>query len=478
MVSVSARALASLLLGWRESTTAPAYGALADRIRLLVLDGRIAMGTRIPAERDLAAQLGVSRTTITAAYAELRDTGYLDSIRGSGSIARLPSRVHAVADTPYAGYLDLSKAALPAIPSLPAAAERAAAELPAYLGGTGFDPIGLPVLRAAIADRYTLRGVPTEPEQIMVTIGAQHAIALLARTLLARGDSALVESPSYPNAYEALRLTGARLVPVTVTSEEGWDESALEQGLQRTSPALGYLMPDFHNPTGRTMAPELRERSIALATRQGTVLIADETMAELSIDRATTPLPFAAYAGRDAAASVVLIGSVGKTVWGGVRVGWIRAERQLIQRLVRARSAGDLGTPVLEQLIVKNLLEDYDAILSARSVQLRAGRDHLERALRATFPEWTVPHVDGGLTVWANLGAAVSSQLTLAARGQGLLLAAGPRFGIDGAFERFLRIPFGYSPEETDRAVEALALAWHSLSRIPIGDQGYLAEVV
>jgi DNA-binding transcriptional MocR family regulator len=472
MNTLSARSLASLVRGWREATAAPAYAALADRIRLLILDGRIPLGTRVPAERDLAVQLGVSRTTVTASYGELRDAGFLNSLRGSGSIARLPSRSPLTFDTHQTGYLDFSKAALPAIPALVDAAQRAAAELPAYLGDSGFDPIGLPVLRAAVADRYIARGLPTEPEQIMITIGAQHAIALLSRTLLGRGDSALVESPSYPHAYEALRLTGARLVPVSVTSDEGWDEAALEQGLQRSSPAMGYLMPDFHNPTGRTMPPEQRERMLALAERQGTVIVADETMAELTIDRADTPLPLAAYG------AAVTIGSVGKTVWGGVRIGWIRAERQLIQKLTRARSAGDLGTPALEQLVVKNLLEEYDTILETRRAQLRAGRDHLAGALAVAFPGWRVPRPDGGLTTWVNLGAPVSSQLTLAARAEGLLLAAGPRFGIDGAFERFLRIPFGYSAEETDRAVAALSAAWDSLTRGPLLDQSFLAEVV
>ena len=292
------------------------------------------------------------------------------------------------------------------------------------------------------------------------------------RTLLSRGDRALVESPSYPHAYEALRLTGARLVPVNVSTDEGWDEAALEQALQRTSPAVGYLMPDFHNPTGRTMPVALREKLLALAAAQGTTIIADETMAELGIDRAVNPLPLAAYG------PAILIGSVGKTVWGGVRVGWIRAERQVIQRLVRARGAGDLGTPILEQLVVKNLLGDFDAILAVRREQLRTGRDYLEGALRAAFPQWEVPHVDGGLTTWINLGSPVSSQLTLAARTEGLLLAAGPRFGIDGAFERFLRIPFGYSAEETDRAVAALTGAWAAIARGPLVEQGFLADVV
>ncbi len=472
MATISARVLASMLRDWRETSTAPAYVALADRIRLLVIDGRIPLGTRIAAERDLAAHRGISRTTVSASYAELREAGYLDSLRGSGSVARLPHRAPVVLDNASAGYLDFSKAALPAIPAIAEAARVAAAELPAYLGETGFDPIGIPSLRAAIADRYTARGLPTEPEQVMVTIGAQHAIALLARTLLGRGDAALVESPSYPHAFEALRLTGARLVPVNVTTDEGWDEAALEQALQRTSPALGYLMPDFHNPTGRSMPIALRQKLLELAQRQGTTVIADETMAELSIDRQLEPLPLAAYG------PAILIGSVGKTVWGGVRVGWIRAERQVIQRLVRARGAGDLGTPILEQLVVKALLEDFDSVLAVRREQLRTGRDHLERVLAEAFPHWQVPHVDGGLTTWINLGSPVSSQLTLAARSEGLLLAAGPRFGLDGAFERFLRIPFGYTAEETDRAVAALSAAWATVARGPVAEHGFLAEVV
>jgi len=472
MATISARILASMLRDWRETSTAPAYVALADRIRLLIIDGRIPLGTRIPAERDLAAQLGISRTTVSASYAELREAGYLDSIRGSGSVARLPHRAPVAMDNSSAGYLDFSKAALPAIPAIAEAARRAAAELPGYLGESGFDPIGTVALRTAIAERYTARGLPTEPEQVMVTIGAQHAIALLARTLLGRGDSALVESPSYPHAFEALRLTGARLVPVNVTSDEGWDEAALEQALQRTSPALAYLMPDFHNPTGRSMSVALREKLVAMAARQGTTLIADETMAELDIDRPFSPLSLAAYG------PAILIGSVGKTVWGGVRVGWIRAERQVIQRLVRSRMAGDLGTPILEQLVVKNLLEDFDTILGVRREQLRTGRDYLERSLREAFPQWEVPHVDGGLTTWINLGSPVSSQLTLAARTEGLLLAAGPRFGLDGAFERFLRIPFGYTAEETDRAVVALTAAWATIARGPLVEHGFLADVV
>jgi DNA-binding transcriptional MocR family regulator len=465
MTSLSARALGMLLDGWR--TGGIAYAALADRIRLLVLDGRVSPGTRLPAERELAAQLRISRTTVTAAYAELRAAGFATSLRGSGTVARLPFRAPSSAEPAQPGYLDFSKATMPALPAVADAARRAAELLPSFLHESGFDPFGLPVVRQAIADRYTERGLPTDADQIMVTIGAQNAIALIARTVMARGDRAMIENPTYPHALDALKTAGARIAPVPVTTEDGWDEAVLEQTIQRTSPSLAYLMPDNHNPTGRTMPVEQRERVLALASRHGTTLVADETMAELGFADGRTE-PFGVHG------SAILIGSVGKTVWGGVRIGWIRADRTVIQRLARERYSGDLGTPILEQLVVAELLRDYDAILDARRAQLRDGHDRLLRLLHERLPEWEVRPVGGGLTTWVNLGAAVSSQLALAARNEGLVIAAGPRFGVDGAFERFIRIPFSYPADELERGVDALARAWASVHRqampMPMGD--------
>jgi DNA-binding transcriptional MocR family regulator len=454
--------LAALIVGWRDLAVGPAYAALADRVRLLILDGRIALGTRLPAERELAAQLGLSRTTVSAAYADLRDSGHLESIRGSGSIARLPRAAGYVHDVLATDQLDFSKATLPSHPAVADAAQRAAATLPTFLGESGFDTVGLRVTRQAIADRYTARGLPTDPDEILVTVGAQHAIALLSNTLLSRGDRAIIESPSYPHAVEALRGAGARLVAVPVTAEGGWDESALEQAFQRTSPVLAYLMPDNHNPTGATMPRPLRQKVVALAAQQGTTLIIDETIGGLELD-GQQPEPPLATLGR-----AVLLGSVGKSVWGGLRIGWIRAERELIQRVARHRFMTDLGTPVLEQLILVELLADFDRILADRRDYLRASRDHLIRRLAERVPEWRVPHVAGGITTWVELGLPISSQLALAARSEGLVIAAGSRFGVEGLFERFIRIPFTYPPDVIDRGVDALAAAWRAVTRSPI----------
>lgn len=468
-LALTARSLELLLGDWRGPGSA--YEALAERIRLLIVDGRIAVDTRLPAERDLAERLGLSRTTVTAAYRQLREQGNLHSVRGSGSVARLTGAPAILPAPPEAEYIDFSKAAPPALPWLPEIARQAVEDLPVHLLDAGFDPIGTPALRQAIADRYTARGLPTTPDQIMVTIGAQHAIALLSRALIGRGDRAVTEVPIYPHAYEALRAAGARLVPVPVAPHDVDDDLddreetvGLVQAIRHSNPVMAYVIPDFQNPTGRTMSRVSRARVLDAAARQGTVVVADETTAELSIDRPGHFPPMAADG------PAVLIGSVGKTVWGGLRVGWIRAERPLIRRLLAVRSPGDLGTPILEQLIVTRLMPRMDEILELRRTQLRAGRDRLEELVARHLPEWEVPHVDGGIVTWVGLGAPVSSQLALAARREGLIVAAGPRFGFDGAFERFLRLPVCYSPETTDAAVQAVARAWRSLAHVPVGE--------
>src|SRR5215470_4588118 len=152
--------LARLLGAWRSS--GPAYASLARAVRLLVLDGRLPLRTRLPGERELAEALGVSRTTASAAYAELRAEGFLASRRGSGSWTRLPAdRPAAPAPAPPGeALIDLSTAAGAAPEALHAALAAATAELPRHLPAPGYHEAGLPELRAAIAERYTRRGAP------------------------------------------------------------------------------------------------------------------------------------------------------------------------------------------------------------------------------------------------------------------------------------------------------------------------------
>ena len=480
-VSLSARAAALLLADWRDGTDAPAYEALSDAVRVLVIDGRVPLGVRLPAERGLAEALGVSRTTVANAYARLRDDGFVVSLRGSGSVVHLPRDLAGRPDPERLGgvvpgdLLDLRKAALHAAPEVADAVERAVRSVPAALAGIGYDTVGDPGLRAAIADRYTERGLPTDPSQVIVTIGAQHAIALLARVLVRRGDTVLVESPTYPHAHEAFREAGARLVGVPVDARAGWDAAALETTLRRTAPAVAYVMPELHNPTGATMTADTRRLLLDVAATTGTTVVADETMGELRIDGDPAP-PLASA--DPSGASVVMIGSAAKVFWGGLRIGWVRAAPELLQRLLLARPTGDLGTPVLDQLVARELVPRTAAVLEGRRTFLRAGRDELVAGLRARLPEWDVPSPAGGLTTWVGLGRPVSSALVLAARAEGVLLASGGVFGPDGGFERFLRVPWTTAAADRERLVDVLGRAWSRIGGEAAGARGSLAAVV
>jgi len=473
-MAIGAHALLDLLGEWRGP--GPSYEALADRIRLLVIDGRVSPGVRLPAERELAGELEVSRTTVTAAYERLREQGFAVSRQGSGTRTALPG-APARPTAPATGLLDFTKAALPAPSAMPDAVAEAATLLTPLLLDSGYDTVGLPLLREAIARRYTERGLPTDADQVLVTVGAQQAIVLVARALVSRGDRALIEVPTYPHAYDAIGAAGARLVtaPVSVDAPDGWDVDALEAVMRRTSPVIAYLMPDFQNPTGRSMSAPVRRRLLDAAAAQGTIVVVDETPAELDIDRPEKHPPLAAGAG---GAHVVTIGSASKTMWGGLRVGWVRAERAMIRRLHAVRVNMDLGTPVIDQLVVARLFARFDEVLAERRAALAAGRAAIERILPAAFADWQVPHVHGGLAVWANIGAPVSSQLALAARGEGLLITAGPRFGVDGAFERFLRLPLTYAASQVEQAVAALQRAWPAAARHPLPEAGALTAVV
>ncbi|WP_438352791.1 PLP-dependent aminotransferase family protein [Microbacterium sp. CJ88] len=451
---ISARTLSGALGGWR--TREPAYEALADGIRLLCLDNRLAPRTALPAERELAAALGVSRTTVAAAYRSLRDTTHIESTRGSGSVTLPLRRADPGREDAAHGTIDLQQASPPAWPGLAGVFAETAAAATSLVARVGYDIVGRSELRARIAEHYARRGVPTSPDEILVTTGAQSAIHLLATVLLGRGDRVLVETPTYPHAADALRQAGARLVGVPVTTSDGWDLDRAEQAFARTLPVLAYLMPDFQNPTGRTMTAEDRHVMVTAAERVGCTLVLDETTADLDIDRGESAAAFhAAQPG-----SIVRIGSLGKTVWGGLRIGWIRAEAPLIRRLVAARSTHELGTPEFEQCVAAALFPRMDEIVAQRSAFLRLGRDALVQALESALPGWQVPRVAGGVSLWVGLDAPLSAALVMEARGRGVLLSAGPRFSVDGGHDRHLRIPFTAAPELLTRAVAGLAESW------------------
>lgn len=444
----------------------PAYAGLADALVLLIGDGRIPAGTRLPSERELTEALAVSRTTVTRAYAVLRDAGFAQARQGAGTYSRLPggrARSHDRALMPGAedgDAIDLSCAAASAPPQLAAAYAEAVGDLPAYLGGHGYFPQGLPVLQAAVARSFEARGLPTEPEQVMITPGALSATAIIARAFGARGDRALVETPVYPNATEAMRAGGSRLVAAPV-DPGGWDLEATAAVLRRSSPRLAYLIPDFQNPTGLLMPDAERETYAAHLRRSGTVAVVDEAHQSLALDpglAARMPAPFAAHS-----RPAITVGSASKSFWGGLRLGWVRmpdGDGAAMARLVQARIHLDLGAPVLEQLVLARLLDDPAAILRHHRTRLREQRDALVTALGHALPEWRFRIPAGGLALWCELPQARGTALATEAERHGVLLSPGPVFAVEGGLDRFVRLPWGRPAAELEDAVRRLAVAW------------------
>ncbi|MFJ5229208.1 PLP-dependent aminotransferase family protein [Kitasatospora sp. NPDC088391] len=450
----------------------PAYRSLADRVSRLVADGRLPVGTRLPSERELAAELRLSRTTVAAAYEALRTDGFLRSRRGAGSWTALPAGTRPPADglhpvSPDRGdVLDLGLAAPTAPPQLAEAAAYAVAQLPAYTGGHGNYPTGLPVLREAVARRLTERGLPTGPDQVMITTGAMSALHLVHQALLGRGDRVAVEAPSYVNTLRALQRSGARLVPVPFAvgpdgadGTAGWDLPQWQRVLRGAAPKLASTVPDFQNPTGALIDEDQRRALLAHARAAGTAVVTDETCAELGWDVADADLP-RPLAALDRDAQVITVGSAGKLLWPGLRIGWLRAQPSLIRRLAVDRALYDLGTAVLDQLVAARLLTEHLAAVRAdRHAQLRATAEAFTRLLPAHFPAWRAAAPPGGLALWVATPGTSASALARAGERLGVRIAAGAGFGVDGAFEEYLRLPLTLPADRVEEALRRVAEA-------------------
>lgn len=466
-ISVSAARLADLL--GPLDHVGPAYREIADRIRLLAVDGRVPDGSRLPSERELAAALGISRTTTTRVYTELRESGIVSSRQGSGSVIRVPlgaSSASSLIVTPDdSDTIALTYSAPAGPPGLTRAFETALTKLPGLLSTTGYLPDGLPVLREIIAQRYTDGGLPTDPGQIIITSGAMGAISLLARTLVTPGQRVVVEGTSYPHAHESFTAAGGRLSALPL-DRSPWSPDALAATLKGSAHRAAYLIPDFHNPTAAVMSDEERTAWARELRRHDVIPVVDESLREMNLDGIDLPPVFATYDPR-----ALLIGSSSKTFWGGLRVGWIRAPHDAVMPLVQARMMDDLGTSAFDQLVLSELLTDGGQTAAAGRARLRAARDHLLAELARELPDIQAPCPAGGLNLWVTLPARMSSRLTSAAARHGLLLTPGPRFcpRAGTAGERHLRIPYTQTHEVLTESVARLRRAYDEVTGATAG---------
>jgi DNA-binding transcriptional MocR family regulator len=445
----------------------PLYRQLEDAVAAAIADGALAVGDRLPSERDLAFRLGLSRTTAINAYRELEARGLVRGQVGRGTFVCAAGGEPADAPFAWQGKVALAAqrardpsmatmahghdadtisfaASAPALDLFPTAAFRdlVAAAFDRQPAAFGMGPIeGQPALRSAVAARQGVR-----PEQVLILNGSQQGLDLVARCLLDPGDAVVMDRPGYVGAIQVFRAAGAHLV--------GWDVSRadldeLEDLLQRYRPKLLYTNPSFQNPTGRTLPAATRRDLLALAARYRLPVVEDDAYRELFF---RTPPPKTLLE-LDEHGLVVHLGSFSKSLAAGLRLGWLAAPEAVVGQLALARQRADLFGPGAMQLAVAEMVTrgGYDAHLRAARAEHARRHAAMTAALARRLPPSTgvlswAP-VEGGLNLWCRVAPGVDARrVARLALEAGVAIVPGETFYPDGAGGREFRLCFGRNP--------------------------------
>lgn len=439
-----AQLMGRLLSGW-DTGEAALHASLADGIRRVITSGALQQGTTLPSQRMLAQALAVSRTTVAAAYNNLRDEGWLGAQHGGTTWVRQPNPArHAswqgdrlTSYSTQGGPLDLTSGTLPASRVLHRILSepwtRAMTDL---LASDGFLTSGWADLRERVADYFKDLDLPTEPDNLIITNGAHHSLTLVADGLLGAGDTVLVEDPTYRGAFDVFGRLGARTVGVR-TDNEGIDPQHLEDMIRRHHPRLLYALPAAHNATGITWMDARRKAVAGLVERAGLVVVEDTSTIDLQLGPTIGPL------GRLLPDELsITLGSVTKLFWAGLRVGWVRGTSARVGAVRRTRVAQDLAGSLPSQVIAARCLDHVAEARVLRRGELAHAQAEAVNLLAKHLPTWSCQLADGS-SLWVDTGMD-TTRLSAQLRRHGILLNAGPTFSPSEGFATYLRIPLGH----------------------------------
>lgn len=425
---------------------------LFDALRELVESGDVLAETRLPSERALAESLGLSRGTVAAAYLSLSRVGLVERRHGSGSFVRPGGR------PTFARWLregaivvDLAKSVVPDASQLPSLDLRVE-DLFDARPQDGYGPTGDPRLRELIAT-HMLPG-RWSGDDVVVTAGAQQAIHLVADALLRPGDRVLVEETTYPGMLAALARFGAEAIGVP-GDRHGMDPDALRAAVRRHRPAYVFTLP-VHNPTGAVLAARRAVAIARIAGEETVLVVEDRTLAEL----AAGPVPSVA---EHVPELTVCLGSLSKSQWGGLRIGWVAAPAHVRGLITEAKQRTDLACSSLDQQFAIHLLRDPARPYRVRAWAdtLAARRDHLTAAIAERLPEWEWTPPQGGLSLWARLPGVDAESFVATALRHGVAVSPGAVFTPrPGAAADRIRLAYAWPAPILTQAVDLLVDAW------------------
>jgi DNA-binding transcriptional MocR family regulator len=464
------------------------YRQIADTIAESIMNLVLPAQAKLPPERELAALLGVSRTTAINAYCRLEQQGLVVIKAGSGTYV---AELHAKQDNEGSGvpWVQLMTP-VPQVPlftllreilnvSITGGSISLAAGMPdpalypigfvqqaVTASGRGINPAdlghigteGYGPLRRLIAEMLGVRGISTDSDQVMITAGSQQGLYLVSKALLEPGDYVVVESPTFIGAHQVFRASGARILGLP--SARPFPFALLEDYLVRYRPKLLYLIPTYHNPTGWVMPEAERRELLRLAARHRLVVLEDDPYSDLCYG----DKPPDSLKAMDVYGGVVYLSTFSKVLFPGLRTGYVAAHPALLNRMALEKQFIDLHTNNLAQWLLCRLLENgfLQSHLALVRGEYKKRRDVLAKALRRHCGDalsFEMPQ--GGFYLWCRLNRPVSANRLLhQATGEGLSFVPGEAFyAYPPEGEKELRLCFATHTE--DRMQEAA----HRLAR-------------
>jgi len=453
--------------GLNPNSQTPLYRQLYETIKALIDSGEIANGTRLPATRELAGQLGLNRATISAAYALLESEGLINGHVGRGSF--VASKITKRTQVNWRELLDLSTAASPAAPAATPHASFASsrpsellfpleefrvtcAEVIASDEAQTILQLGSPAgylpLRRYLLELARTEGIARDSDDILITSGCQQAFDLIQRTLVQSAGTVLVEDPVYLGVKHVFERSGVRLVGVPMTAY-GIDLDALARIVERERPCLLAVTSNFQNPTGATLPLAGRKELLGITQPAGVVVVENDIYGPLAYEGE----PIAPIKRWDHTGDTILLRSFSKVAFPGLRVGWIIGPRPLIEKLTELKQWTDLHSDQLSQAVLLRFAES-GRLEQHRQRMLAAGRERLRAVLEAcekylpAEAKFTRPR--GGMSLWIRLPQPLDAgELLPRAEREGVTYLPGKYFAVSRQEPNSLRISFaGMAPDQ------------------------------